>query len=66
MKVKNIKFVAIAYYMNGESKLRNFVTEDAMIKWANKQYLKDENVTVCVYDGIDGLLNDKKYCTYHA
>jgi len=66
MKVRNIKFVAIAEHENGEQKLRNFVTEEAMSNWANKQFIKDENVTVYVYEGIDGLLNNKKYCTYHA
>lgn len=66
MKTNNIKFVAVAQYSNEELKTRFFATEKAMSKWANKQYLKDENVTVIVYNGLDGLINDSKYCTYHA
>ena len=66
MKTNNIKFVAIAEHNNGEQKVRNFATEKAMSKWANEQFRKDENVTVHVYNGIEGLLNNSKYCTYHA
>lgn len=63
MKLKNVKFSAVAYYSDGtSSKLRFFCTERAMSKWANAQYDKDEDVTVQVYVG----LTDELYCTYHA
>ena len=54
----------MATYSNGEMAVRYFCTEEAMSKYANKQYRKDEGVTVEVYEGagIDG----KRYCTYHA
>ena len=59
--IRNIKFIAIAYYTNGSTKERFFATEKAMSKWANAQYRKDNGVTVEVWNGIF----ESKYCTYH-
>lgn len=63
MKIANIKFSAIANFENGEIKSRFFATEQAMSKWANQQFRKDENVTVEVFSGFGF---DTRYCTYHA
>lgn len=63
MKMCNVKFIAIAYYSDGtSSKARLFVTEKALSNWANKQYLKDEDVTVKAWNAS----NDSIYCVYHA
>lgn len=51
MKYSNVKFTAIATYSDG-----------SMSNWANKQYDKDNGVTVTVWEGY----TDKVYCTYHA
>ena len=64
MKIRNIKFTANAIFSNGEMKIKYFVTEQAMSKWANAQFRKDENVTVEVWNGFS--IDGKKYCTYHA
>lgn len=63
MKFNNILFEAFAFDRDGvlyASKL--FCTEEAMSKWANRQYRKDEGATVKVFD----FKTDKLYCTYHA
>lgn len=63
MKYRNVQFTAIATYSDGtSSKLRAFVTEKALSKWANKQYEKDAGTTVTVWEGY----TDNVYCTYHA
>lgn len=63
MKYSNIKFTAIAKYTNGTmSDCRAFCTEKAMSNWANKQFDKDEGVTVTVWKGF----TDSVYCVYHA
>ena len=64
MKITNVKFTAFAHFNDGTIKCRCFCTEEAMSKWANKQYRIDEDVTVEVYEGAG--VTDKKYCTYHA
>ena len=64
MKMKNVKFTAIVYSTVIPQTLRWFCTEQAMSKWANAQYRKDENCTVEVYEG--NSIFGKKYCTYHA
>lgn len=52
MKRTNVKFTAIATYSDGAtSNLMAFVTESAMRKWVNKQYMKDEGVVVTVWEG---------------
>lgn len=63
MKICNVRFIAIAYYSDGSiSKARLFVGEKAMSNWANRQYNKDNGVTVKVWNAHD----DSLYCTYHA
>ena len=63
MKVRNVKFTAIATYSDGSlSDWRAFATEKAMSNWANRQFRKDEGVTVTVWEGY----TNKVYCTYHA
>lgn len=63
MKFRNVKFTAIATYSDGIlSDCRAFATEKAMSNWANRQFRKDEGVTVTVWEGY----TDKVYCTYHA
>ena len=63
MKFRNVKFTAIATYSDGSiSDCRAFATEKAMSNWANRQFRKDEGVTVTVWEGY----TDKVYCTYHA
>lgn len=63
MLTKNIKFSAIANYSDDtSSKIRYFCSYEAMSKWANAQFRKDEGVTVLVWVG----LTDEVYCTYHA
>lgn len=63
MKVRNVKFTAVATYSDGSlSDWRAFATEKAMSNWANRQFRKDEGVTVTVWEGY----TDKVYCTYHA
>ena len=63
MKFRNVKFTAIATYSDGSlSDCRAFATEKAMSNWANRQFRKDEGVTVTVWEGC----TDKVYCTYHA
>lgn len=63
MYYKNVKFTAIATYSDGRmSECKAFATEKVMSKWANAQFLKDEGVTVTVWEGF----TDKVYCTYHA
>ena len=50
MKHQNVKYTAIAEYSNGDmSNLVAFVTYKAMTNWVNRQFAKDENVTVTVY-----------------
>ena len=67
MKITNIKFEAQATYSNGTtSSLRWFATEKAMSKWANAQFRKDEGVTVQVWNGFGGFVNNDLFCTYHA
>lgn len=62
MRTCNIKFTAIATYSSGiDSKARFFVTEQAVSNWANKQYNKDNGVTVTVWNGI----MESVYCVYH-
>lgn len=63
MKYSNVKFTAMAEYANGTtSKIRAFCTEQAMSKWANAQYRKDNDCTVTVWNGF----SDSVYCVYHA
>lgn len=63
MKWQNVKFTAIAEYSNGSlSELRAFATEKAMSNWVNKQFAKDEGVTVTVYKGY----TSRVIRTYHA
>ena len=63
MYYRNVKFTAIATYSNGSmSKCMAFATEKAMSNWANKQFNKDMDVTVTVWEGY----TDKVFCTYHA
>lgn len=63
MKFRNVKFTAVATYSDGSlSNWRAFATEKAMSNWANRQFRKDEGVTVTVWEGY----TDKVYCTYHA
>ena len=63
MKYENVKFTAIATYYDGSiSKCRAFATENAMSKWANKQYNKDNECSVTVWVGF----TDEVYCIYHA
>lgn len=63
MYIRNSKFYAIATYSDGSmSECRFFCTENALSNWANKQYKKDNDVTVNVWDA----KTDKPYCTYHA
>lgn len=63
MKRTNVKFTAIATYSDGAmSNLMAFVTEAAMSKWVNKQYMKDEGVVVTVWEGY----SNKVYRRYHA
>lgn len=67
MKIANIKFEGQAYYSNGKtSKLRWFATEKAMRDWANAQFRKDEGVTVYIWKGFGGFVNNDLFCTYHA
>lgn len=63
MKHQNVKYTAIAEYSNGDiSNLRAFVTYKAMSNWVNRQFAKDENVTVTVFYGY----TSKIYTVYHA
>lgn len=51
----------IAKFRDGKTKeSRNFVDTEAFSRWANKQFLKDEQVTVFEYRDF------KQYSIWHA
>lgn len=57
-------YLAQAIFENGESECKCFsYYGKTLSKWANKQYLKDENVTVYVYEDTD---LDHPIAQYHA
>lgn len=57
-------YIAQAIYEDGSSECKCFsYYGKTLSKWANKQYLKDENVTVYVYEGND---LDHPIAQYHA
>lgn len=59
--MKNINFMCEAKYKNGTSKLHYTATEQAARNWANRQFVKDEDVTVTIFDA-----DANPICTYHA
>ena len=59
--MKNINFMCEAEYSNGTNKLHYTATEQAARNWANRQFAKDEDVTVRIYDA-----EGNHICTYHA
>lgn len=57
-------YIAQAIHEDGSSECKCFsYYGKTLSKWANKQYLKDENVTVKVYECGDV---ETLICTYHA
>lgn len=59
--MKNINYMCEAIYSDGTTKLHFNATEQAARNWANRQFAKDENVTVKVYNADGNLMY-----TYHA
>lgn len=59
--MKNINYMCEAKYSNGAKKLHYTSTEQAARNWANRQFSKDEDVTVIIYDA-----NGELVCIYHA
>lgn len=59
--MKNINYMCEAIYSDGKTKLHFNATEKAAQNWANRQFAKDENVTVKVYNVHGNLMY-----TYHA
>ena len=64
MRFSNIKFTALAKSENGNQKMRWFCSEEALSRWANRMYIKDNSVTVIVYNG-NSVDDSNIYCTYH-
>lgn len=57
----------VAYYSNGTQKTsRNFTDPAAFSRWANKQFRKDEQVTVYEYHYNTNDFDFKLACTWHA
>lgn len=56
-----------AFYTNGTCKnSRNFTDPEAFSRWANKQFSKDEGVTIYEYEMTAPTYECRQTCTWHA